>query len=503
MRFGANAALVAIGGVSVAYIARDAWSAARYDVVSFSPSVGTQRVGILAVIGVTAGFLAAELAREASRARAARTEAVRHSATLEVVADAARLMTSLERADVLRNLSAAAHRLGFSRVGVATFNGVTWAAEPTATVPASDNVMELIAERLGREAADVDRAISVGPDHVARVVHESDLGAAVVVPIRGDGDVVGSLAVAGVVSDELLGAENLVKDEHMRRVLADTGLDSFLFDMGIELAETAIELFADLSPDNPFFEQLNFMSADEMEEYPLILSRISRGEFDKANETARQKLLLLSFRYTEPRNRLGLLKDDEEALILKARRQFQADLPDSLRSKINFYDKDAYNAVSSIQDNILLGRIAYGYSEVTEQVQKEIHLMLEELGLKDDVFRAGLQFNIGSAGKRLTEPQRQKIALARTLLKQPDLLIVNKGLNSLDARTQERLVGRLVELARGAQGRAPFGLFWALMTPALAEKFDRVVVFENGAIVEDGVPQEVKEANGAYTALVS
>lgn len=307
----------------------------------------------------------------------------------------------------------------------------------------------------------------------------------------------------GTVSDDLLGVENLVKDEHMRRVLADTGLDRFLFDMGIELAETAIELFADLSPDNPFFEQLNFMSSDEMEEYPQILSRIARGEFDKANEMARQKLLLLSFRYTEPRNRLGLLKEGEEKQILKARQQFQADLPESLRNKINFYDKDTYNAVSSIQDNILLGRIAYGYSEVTEQVQKEIHLMLEELGLKDDIFRAGLSFNIGSAGKRLTEPQRQKIALARTLLKQPDLLIVNKGLNSLDGRTQERLVGKIVELARGAQGRPPFGLFWALMTPSLAEKFDRVVVFENGAIVEDGVPKDVAEANGAFAALVS
>ena len=94
----------------------------------------------------------------------------------------------------------------------------------------------------------------------------------------------------GTVSDDLLGVENLVKDDYMRRVLTETGLDTFLFDMGVELAETAIELFADLSPDNPFFEQLNFMSSDEMEEYPPILSRVSRGEFDKANEMARQKL---------------------------------------------------------------------------------------------------------------------------------------------------------------------------------------------------------------------
>ncbi len=307
----------------------------------------------------------------------------------------------------------------------------------------------------------------------------------------------------GTASGDSQGAENLVKDAYMRRVLAETGLDEFLFDMGIELARTAIELFADLSPDNPFFEQLNFLSAYEIEEYPPILSRVAPGGFGSANELARQKMLILSFRYSEPRNRLGLLNEEKEALILKARRYFQSELPEKLRGRINFYDRDSYNTAASIQDNILFGRIVYGYSEVTERVHKEIQAMLEELGMKEEIWRTGLLFNIGSGGKRLTEAQRQKVILGRTLLKRPDLLIVNQGLNTLDLATQQRIVEKIINLARSADGWPPFGILWALTTPAMADQFDRVLVFEDGSLVEDGNYAELVNAKGAFSALVT
>lgn len=289
----------------------------------------------------------------------------------------------------------------------------------------------------------------------------------------------------------------------MRRILAETKLDAFLFDMGIELAKTAVELFADLSPDNPFFEQLNFISPYEIDEYPPILSKVKPGEFDKANEFAREKLLTLSFRYSEPRNRLGLLGDEEEALFLEARSRFQQELPEDLRNMINFYEKDTYNPVASIKDNILLGRIVYGYSEVAEKVQREIQSMLEELGMKDDIWRTGLQFNIGSGGKRLTEGQRQKIIMARTLLKRPDLLIVNRGLNSLDAATQERITDRILRLASADDGWPRFGILWALAAPGMANRFHRVLVVDKGRLVEDGNPAELVESDGVYPALVS
>ncbi|MCP3938165.1 MAG: GGDEF domain-containing protein [Actinomycetia bacterium] len=209
LRFGARAAMWTIGAMSVAYVLRDVFSAARYEAVTFSPAVVLQRVGALTVIGVTAGFLAAELAREAGRHRRARSLAEQHSATLEVVADAARRMTSLDRVSVLRNLQASARELGFDRVAVADWNGAIWQAG-SSSGESSDAVMEHLVERVAREVARSDRRVTLGPEQISKLAGDSDLVAAAAVPVRSDGEVVAVLVVGGVVSDELLGALELM-----------------------------------------------------------------------------------------------------------------------------------------------------------------------------------------------------------------------------------------------------------------------------------------------------
>lgn len=203
LRFGARAAMVMLGAMCVAYVGRDVWSAARYESVTFSPATAVQRVGILIVVGVTAGFLAAELAREVARHRGARTDAERHAEVLEVVADSTRRMTSLDADDALRNLASATHRLGVARVGVARSNGVRFIGHRAGS---DDAVMALLAERLGGDLARSGRTISLGPDQISVLVPDAELGAAVGVPIPGRDDTVGALVAAGPVSDETLGA---------------------------------------------------------------------------------------------------------------------------------------------------------------------------------------------------------------------------------------------------------------------------------------------------------
>ncbi len=306
----------------------------------------------------------------------------------------------------------------------------------------------------------------------------------------------------GTSSEGHFSTDKLASNDHIRSVLTETGLDNVLYDMGVELASTAIELFADLSPDNPFFEQLNFMTPDEIEDYQPVLARVTGVSFNDIRKTDKEMLLRLPFSYIEPRNRLGLLDDEIRAQILAARHLFQQRLPEDLRDDISFYETDAYNSMASIQDNVLLGRVAYGFPEASERVQHEIRQLLDKMELHEDMFKVGLMFNIGTAGKRLTEVQRQKIALARVLLKRSDLLIVNRALNALDSRTQERIIKRVVALARGGDGNGPFGLLWVLMAPAFARHFDRVLVFDRGKLVEDGEPKELAEDDSAYASLI-
>ena len=298
-------------------------------------------------------------------------------------------------------------------------------------------------------------------------------------------------------------ADHLVENEYLRSVLSETGLDKDMFEMGIELAETAIELFADLSPDNPFFEQLNFMTPEQLEAYPPILARALEKGFDGVNEHDRRMLLQLPFGYVERRNRLRLLDDEMQTRILEARKSFFDGLPEEMRGQISFYDLDTYNSLNSVQDNILFGRIAYGVSNASDQVQEQIRTLLVEKELEDDIFRIGLEFDIGTGGKRLSENQRQRILMARALMKGGDLLIVNRGLNALDSRAQERLVTKILKRARGEDGHKPYGVLWVLTAPPLASKFDQVMLFERQRLIETGSPEDLENDSNIYAALVA
>ena len=301
----------------------------------------------------------------------------------------------------------------------------------------------------------------------------------------------------------ILDPDNLASNDHMRAVLAQDGLDRELFDMGLELAETAIDLFSDLSPDNPFFEQLNFMTPEQLEAYPPILGRALEMGFDEVKEDDRAMLMMLPFSYVEPRNRLKLLDDDIRARLLAARKKFHEQLPEETSSRINRYHIDTYNPVNSVRDNILFGRVAYGASNADDEIKQAIRELLVKRGLEDDIFRVGLDFDIGVGGKRLSENQRQRVVLARALLKGADLLIVNRGLSGVDTGMQERLIDGILKRARGDDNHRPFGVLWVLTTPELADKFDSVLVFERQKLVEKGTPDELAGQDGSFSRLVT
>ncbi|MDD9908962.1 MAG: ABC transporter transmembrane domain-containing protein [Ahrensia sp.] len=303
------------------------------------------------------------------------------------------------------------------------------------------------------------------------------------------------------VDEDTLQTDRLSRNEHIRAVLRDEQLDRAMFDMGMELAETAIELFADLSPDNPFFEQLNFMTPEQLESYPPILQRAREKGFDGASDADKGMLIELPFGYIEKRNRLKLLDEKLEERILKARHRFHETLPDDMKEAISIYDVESYNPINSLQDNILFGKIAYGTSNASEKVNELIGELMDELGIRDDIFRIGLEFDIGTGGKRLSENQRQRIVLGRALLKGCDLLIINRGLNSLDGRAQAKLVKRVVERARNTEHR--FGVLWVLATSRLAEEFDQVLVFDRQRLVAKGTPQDLAQSSDTYKSMVA
>jgi putative ABC transport system ATP-binding protein len=295
--------------------------------------------------------------------------------------------------------------------------------------------------------------------------------------------------------------DRLAESPLLLKVLTRHRLDADLFLIGRDIAATVIEVFSGITADNRLFAQQVLMGPDEFADYDRALKRLGpNATYARANRADRFRLLRLALTYIEPRDRLGLLSPELEARIVAARHSFHVELG-AKQDQIAFYDPATYNEAASLQDNILLGRIAFGVASASKRVNDFVRTIVDDLGLRDVAFRAGINFDIGPAGKRLSRAQRQQLSLARALLRRPDLLVGHRALAALDGQSQLLVLDRVLTHARGVKGDHRFGVIWALENPRFAEMFDRVLVLEHGKLVENGRPDEFRGENSYFGRL--
>lgn len=289
----------------------------------------------------------------------------------------------------------------------------------------------------------------------------------------------------------------LPSNAYFLEVLDKAGLREDLINMGAQVAETMIELFAGLPPEHEFFEQFSFISANDLPEYQAILGRIAKSGRDSLREEDRRRLLALPLKLIATRHRLGLIDEAMQQRIVEARRIFARDLPDYARNQIAFFDIGSYNPAATLQDNLLFGKIAYGEAEAATRIPALIAEVVKGLELRHIVVAVGLDFNVGTGGGRLSMAQRQKAALARALLKRPDLLILNEAASALDGTAQVKVVRGIRRLCEGKT------VVWVLQRAGLARNFDHVLVMSDGRIVEKGPPGELERSGTLYKTLVA
>jgi putative ABC transport system ATP-binding protein len=301
----------------------------------------------------------------------------------------------------------------------------------------------------------------------------------------------------GAPTGPLLSDKALIANPYFRSVVREHGLVEPFYNMGLEIASTVIELFRDLPPNHPFFDQLTFMSADDLPEYEALVQRLRGKDFASAPQKDRERVAALALYYVEPRHRFGLLDDDLRAKIVAARKSFRQGLPEDLKGAIEFYDPERYNISASLLDNVLFGRIAQTRADAEMQTRGVVREMLNDLGLAEQVYRLGLEFNVGVGGKRLSLGQRQRLHVARVLLKRPDIAVLNKPMTALDGRLQEQILEATLDYLKEAT------VLWVLSNPQQARKFARVVVFDRGAPAEDASFSTLAERKGILAGLIA
>ena len=284
----------------------------------------------------------------------------------------------------------------------------------------------------------------------------------------------------------------LAQNPYVLKILERSGLIEDMLKIGRSVAETMIEMFADLPPEHEFFEQYSFISSEDLPEYQTILSRTARQSLDNMREDDRIRLLSLPFKLVPARHRLDMIDDAMRLRLLEARKLFAEELPADLAGAVEFFDSKRYNAAATLQDNILFGKVIYGQAQSQARIAEMITETLEGLHLTEAVMEAGLEYHVGVAGSRLSGAQRQKLGFARAIIKRPDLLVVNEGITALDSTAQSQVLKAVLEAFEGK------GIIWALHRPSYAKYFDRVVVIRGGRIVEQG---RFDDLNKSGTAL--
>ncbi|MGI9477024.1 MAG: ABC transporter transmembrane domain-containing protein [Hyphomicrobiaceae bacterium] len=292
----------------------------------------------------------------------------------------------------------------------------------------------------------------------------------------------------GSAIDAAYAPDQLATNETLRAVMADTGVDREIFSIGREIAETIVELFSDLAPDHPFIARLSFVDISELPQLSALLSKLDAGVPEELNTDLAASFIRLAFDYIEPQHRLGLLTPELSDRILIARAKLRTRLGSEADTVIDFFDEASFNTAMSVEENLLFGRPMYGIADGPERVRKELTHQLDELDMGHLIISLGLGYGVGSGGRRLNTAQRQKLAVARAMLKRPDLLIVNDGLSNLDPTSFERILKRILDFAKEGWRGQKFATFWVLSSNARAAYFDRTIEFENGRIQSAGAP---------------
>ena len=256
------------------------------------------------------------------------------------------------------------------------------------------------------------------------------------------------------------------------------------------------DLFPDVEPDSELFAQFSFINTDDLPEFQKLLQQTNQLGLENLAVKDKYRLMSLPFKLIVTRHRLGLIDEPIKQRILDARRYLH-EIALARNLEIEFFHEAQYNPRISIQDNILFGKLAYGQAHAQQKINDLIVDAVESLDLRKDIIEAGLGYEVGIGGSRLSSAQRQKLGLARSLLKEPDLLVINEALSSLDTASERRLIQNVRERMRSR------GILWILGRVQLAEQFDSVLVMERGRLVDQGPFAELKAGNSHFQQLLA
>ncbi|HWR13767.1 MAG TPA: ABC transporter ATP-binding protein [Terriglobales bacterium] len=188
-------------------------------------------------------------------------------------------------------------------------------------------------------------------------------------------------------------------------------------------------------------------------------------------------------------NLIPRIYDAPNAAVLIDGRPIQDYPVDLLRRNIGFVPQETFLFSDTIRENI-----AFGVDSATDE---QIHNAAAGASIAADIesFPEGYNTVVGERGITLSGGQKQRTAIARALIRNPRILVLDDALSSVDTYTEEKILDHLREVM---QGRTTIFISHRVSTVRNA---DQIAVLHNGSIVELGRHDDLLEKNGYYADL--
>ncbi len=167
---------------------------------------------------------------------------------------------------------------------------------------------------------------------------------------------------------------------------------------------------------------------------------------------------------------------------------------ESLRRQVGMVTQDTSLLHRSVRDNIVYGRPEATEAEMLRAAERaEAYPFIQTL--TDPKGRTGFEAHVGERGVKLSGGQRQRIAIARVMLKDAPILLLDEATSALDSEVEAAIQHSLYQLM---EGKTVVAIAHRLSTIAA---MDRLVVMDQGRIVEEGTHHSLLAAGGIYASL--
>ena len=259
------------------------------------------------------------------------------------------------------------------------------------------------------------------------------------------------------------------------------------------------------------FADILAMAPDKQPENPIAVGRLESMAFDDVTfqhqSAAKPALRNISFRVnrgetiafagpsgagksTLVKLLVGLYKPGIGRILLNGSPSSDVDL-EAFRERIGFVNQDTQLFSGSIADNLRFVRPDATDAECLEVLQQaSARTLLERAG-------NGLTTRIGEGGVKVSGGEKQRLSIARCLLRRPDLMVFDEATSSLDSLTEEEVSATIRDVA---SQRSAISILIAHRLSTIMHA-DRIYVLERGRIVEEGPHEQLLERKGLYYAM--